>query len=360
MFDKLVDLLKQRKDSNTYRSLSSTSNLVDFCSNDYLGLGRLNYDHIKVSGGATGSRLISGNYPLIQEFEEQLAFFHQSETALVYTSGYTANVGLFSSVPRKGDTIFYDELIHASVKDGMRLSYAKHYSFKHNNCQDLQSKLNLATGAIYVVVESIYSMDGDQAPLKELVKLCEENNCCLIVDEAHSVGVYGEKGEGLVQNLGLEKSVPIRVVTFGKAIGGHGAAVLCNEIVRNFVINYSRSFIYTTANSPHTIAQNQVAYQLMQNTELVAQLRKVITLFKSLQEEFPQLNWISSDSAIQCLVIGEVEETKAKSEELLKNGFDVRAILAPTVPVGSERLRICLHAYNTPDELKRIFYLLNK
>ena len=225
--------LAQRKEQGTFRSLKTVENQIDFTSNDYLGFARSKELKRRISEaekafskagiGSTGSRLLTGNSKLAEDVEHQIASFHCSETALIFNSGYDANVGLFSSLGRNVNCIVYDELIHASVHDGMRLSRAELKSFKHNHVESLRSVLSELDGAVMVAVESVYSMEGDLAPLKELVDVCNEFNTDLIVDEAHAVGLFGE-GRGRVSELDLEDEVYARLATFSKAIGCHGAA----------------------------------------------------------------------------------------------------------------------------------------
>ena len=351
-FKKQKHLLAQREEANAFRFLRQTEGLVDFCSNDYLGLAqrgdKLKSTYFKGSGG---SRLLAGNYPEVEHLESFLAKFHQCESALVFNSGYNANVGFFSSVPQKGDTILCDELIHASIKEGMRLSYAKSYSFKHNDVEDLKKKLRHAEGDIYVVVESVYSMDGDSAPLLKLTDFCEENQLILVVDEAHAVGVFGDHGKGLVQSLGLEERIPIRVVTFGKAIGAHGAAVLSNQLIKHFLINFSRSFIYTTALPPYAIQAIESSYSILKKENLIQVLFDKIRLFKSQFSNLKSNFFIKSDSSIQCILFPGNELVKSVSRFLMEAGFDVRPVISPTVKKGQERIRICLHVFNTDEEI---------
>lgn len=361
-FDKQKHLLAKREATNAFRFLKSTSSdSIDFCSNDYLGLSKNgeNFEG-KVVKGSGGSRLLAGNYSEIESLELYLTRFHKSESALLFNSGYNANVGFFSAVPQKGDTIIYDELIHASIKDGMRLSFAKCFSFKHNDLIDLAKKIDRAEGDVYIAVEAVYSMDGDVAPLEALVNLSENKNICLIVDEAHSVGVYGEKGEGLVQELKLESKIPIRVVTFGKAIGAHGAVVLSNSIVKDFLINYCRSFIYTTALPPYSVSSIQSSYKELESGDRTSEIRDRIRYFKLLVSEFDNINLIDSSSAIQCVICPGNKEVKEVSEKLSGLGFIVPSVLSPTVPEGKERLRICLHVFNSESEIKRLVIGLAK
>ena len=206
---------------------------------------------------------------------------------------------------------------------------------------------------IYVVVESVYSMDGDMAPLTEIVAVCKKYNAALIVDEAHAVGIFGN-GKGLVSELGLENNVFARVVTFGKAVGVHGAAILGSNELRDYLINFSRAFIYTTALPLHSIVSIKNAHEfLLQNLSRIDQLKKLITYFKS-QIVNHKSQIINSDSPIQCIVIPGNNEVKAMADKLQQNGFDVRPILSPTVPKGQERLRICLHSFNSKEEVDNL------
>ena len=351
-FLKQKNLLTQRETSNSFRSLNTPNHLIDFSSNDYLGLSKKGeeFKGIQIKGSG-GSRLIAGNYSQIVDFETTLSTFHHSDEALIFNSGYNANVGFFSAVPQKGDTIIYDELIHASVKDGMRLSFAKSYSFKHNDIQDIKKKLRYAEGDIYVAVESVYSMGGDSAPLIDLVEFCSKENLILVVDEAHGVGVFGDNGEGLVQCLHLEEKIPIRIITFGKAIGAHGAAILSNSIIKNFLINFCRSFIYTTALPPYTIQSLTHSYSLLKNGRLTFALQAKIKLFKTQFSKIESKKIIPSNSSIQCILFPGNELVRSVSDFLFEAGFYVKPILSPTVKQGEERIRICIHVFNTNNQL---------
>lgn len=356
----LLQQLALRTENGLIRKLTSSTLPFDFCSNDYLGFARssklsaLIETQMKqlgfVKNGATGSRLLSGNHPYTEATEQLIADFHEAATGLSYNSGYDANIGLLSSIPQRGDTIITDELIHASLIDGARLSYAERYKFKHNDLADLEQKLKLAKGLIYVVVESIYSMDGDYAPLLEINALCRRYGAHLIVDEAHATGVIGPKGKGLVVQLGLQNDVFARIITFGKAIGAHGAIILGSETLRNFLLNFSRSFIYTTALPLHSILTVKCAYQLLTNGDEQYQLSNKIALYNQLINDL-QLPTIQSSSAIQTVLFNNNESARQAATKLQQSGFDVRAILSPTVPIGKERLRICLHAYNSDQEI---------
>jgi 8-amino-7-oxononanoate synthase len=351
--------LHQRKHDDNFRVLKTASGLIDFCSNDYLGFARSEELKALVEAelqkypnylnGSGGSRLLSGNTVFTEELEQQIADFHQAEAGLIFNSGYDANLGLFSCLPQRGDTIITDELIHACIIDGARLSLANRFSFKHNDLDDLEKKLKNAKGICYIAVESVYSMDGDEAPLQEIIQLTIKYNANLIVDEAHATGVFGG---GLVQQQQLENQVFARTVTFGKALGSHGAIVLGSDNLRNYLINFARSFIYTTAPAFHQLLTTKMAYQLLENsTEKQQRLSKLISIFKNtLQKKHSNL-LIESNSAIQSILIPGNANAKQMAQQLQKNGFDVRAILSPTVAAGMERLRICIHTYNTEEEI---------
>ena len=358
--DFLLQKLNERTENGLLRKLTVTAQKIDFCSNDYLGFARSQKLNASIDqeikrlnftqNGAAGSRLISGNHPYTEETEQFVANFHQAEAGLIFNSGYDANLGILSSIPQRGDTIITDELIHASLIDGARLSHAERYKFRHNDLTDLEQKLKIAKGLIYVVIESIYSMDGDAAPLQEIVQLCKKYKANLIVDEAHATGVFGDQGKGLVVQLGLTDEVFARIVTFGKAIGTHGAIVLGSNLLRNYLINFARSFIYTTAAPIHNIIAINCAYQLLSCSDEQKQIEQKITLYNNLISTL-KLPTIKSESAIQTILFNTNENARKAALSLQNNGFDVKAILSPTVPVGKERLRICLHTFNSDDEL---------
>lgn len=359
--------LDERKLLGNYRALRTESGLVDFCSNDYLGFARSPFlkDEIQREidsypqslNGATGSRLISGNLAYAEDLEKQIAAFHQAEAGLLFNSGYDANVGLFSSLPQKGDTIICDELIHASIIDGARLSYANRYTFRHNDMESLEGKLKQAKGICYVVIESVYSMDGDTPPISEIIQLTEQYGANLIVDEAHAVGLYPQ---GLISHLSLQDKVFARVVTFGKALGCHGAIILGNDLLRQYLINFARSFVYTTAASFHQLAAVKMAYQVVARSGAdILRLQQNIQYFKSKIQPNPAYPLLQSDSAIQCIILGSNDKAKLAAQQLQTAGLDVRPILSPTVAHNAERIRICLHSYNTTEEINLLTSTIN-
>jgi 8-amino-7-oxononanoate synthase len=367
--------LEQRKQNNALRSLPLVTNRIDFSSNDYLGFSKsevifdqthqfLVDNHFKTNG-ATGSRLISGNHSLYQKTEDVIAQFHECESALIFNSGYDANVGFFSAVPQRNDVILYDELCHASIRDGIQLSNAKSYKFQHNDVEDLERLIKRSQNestVIYVAIESVYSMDGDSPHLEEMLLLCEKHNCYLVVDEAHALGVFGEKGEGLLQSLGFQNRVFARIMTFGKGLGCHGAAILGSSELQQYLVNFARSFIYTTGLSPHSVATILIAYQQLEsNTDSILKLKENSVHFNQQKMLLGLKNmFVYSKSAIQCAIIPGNEKVKAIALQFQEKGFDVKPILSPTVPEGQERLRFCLHSYNSKEEISLVLETLSK
>jgi 8-amino-7-oxononanoate synthase len=351
----LYKKIKERLDQNAFRQLPLPDNKIDFCSNDYLGIVKNNLLrelailNREWKTGSTGSRLLAGNYPLIEELETALAKFHDANAALIFNSGYDANVGLLSSIPQRGDTIIYDQLCHASIRDGIRLSFAQSFSYAHNDLDNLEKRLKQTEGNVFVVTETVFSMDGDMCALKEIVELCEKYNAHLIIDEAHATGIIGEKGEGLVQQLQLQQRIFCRMHAFGKAAGCHGSVVLGSKQLKDFLINYARSFVYSTALPEHSIACIKASYEVFpfMNDER-KQLKNLITHFQNADIAYQKLE---SKTPVQVVVIPGNDAVKAVAKKLQDCNLDVRAILYPTVPRGRERLRIVLHAFNTIKEL---------
>jgi 8-amino-7-oxononanoate synthase len=364
--ERLQKKIQLRKENKSLRTLKLPENLIDFSSNDYLGFSKkINEDkeqHSKslIQNGATGSRLLSGHSHLFETTEKQIAEFHYTEAALLYNSGYDANLGLLSAILLRGDVVIYDEWSHASIRDGITMGFAKTVKFKHNDLDHLQQLLEKfkGTAECYIVTETIFSMDGDQPDLKRLVHLSQMYNANLIVDEAHAIGVFGNKGQGLIQHLGLESKIFARIVTYGKALGCHGASILGSNDLKEFLINFSRPFIYTTAMPPHALSVIGKAYKALSQdggSNSLNKLQNNITVFIN---EVAKLQlkeiFIESVSAIQsCVVSGNVQAKQA-SEFLREKGYDVRPILSPTVPEGKERLRFCIHSFNSKDEITQV------
>lgn len=369
--ENLIQKLESRKQNNSLRQLPSFNNLVDFSSNDYIGFSKSEtifkqahhylIENEIIQNGATGSRLISGNHALYQNSEIFIAEFHEAESALIFNSGYDANVGFFSAVPQRNDVILYDELSHASIRDGIIMSNAKSYKFNHNDFEDLERLvLKFPDTNIYIVTETVFSMDGDSPNLEELVALSEKYNCYLVVDEAHTLGVFGEKGEGLAQYLQLHNKIFARIMTFGKGLGCHGAVVLGSIELKEYLVNFARSFIYTTGLSPHSVATILVAYQHLEiEKQTIERLRQNIIFFNQ-QKNLLGLKpmFVRSKSAIQSAIVPGNENVKQLAQQLQDKGFDVKPILSPTVPEGQERLRFCIHSYNSQEEINQVLGLL--
>ena len=369
MTNHITQKLEEREQSGSIRNLNATSGLIDFVSNDYLGLSRSkelfnkisSYDYSKEVNvnGSTGSRLLAGNSETAQTLEAKLAKIFKSEAALLFNSGYVANLALISCLPQRGDTILYDSLSHVCLKEGALLSKAQRFSFRHNDCNDLENKLKQATGNVYILIESVYSMDGDTAPFGDLLNLAKSYDAKVIVDEAHSTGLYGEKGAGKLCVLGLENEVFARVHTFGKAMGVHGAVICGSEELISFLINFARPFIYTTALPIHSLFSIDAAFDyLADHIELQKLSKDKIFYFNSLfnQEigKSEKLRKLESHTPIQPIVVPGNERVKSIANELQNNGFDVRPILSPTVKIGEERLRISIHTHNTEKEIQNL------
>ncbi len=376
MMENAQDILKSfldgRKSNHSLRQLSAPANLIDFYSNDYLGLAN-SYSLSKLTesiiaeknsgklNGSTGSRLLSGNSIEHLDLEKLIAEFHDVESALLFNSGYDANLGLMSCLTRPEDSIYYDELSHASILDGIKLAKGSSYKFRHNDISDLETKLSNGSGVKFVIAESIYSMDGDLSPMLELYNVCQKYNANLIIDEAHSAGIYGSHGRGLVNESSLSKNIFARIVTYGKAFGCHGAAVLGSTLLKDYLINRARPFIYSTALAPHAVSTISAAYRLMPELDNTrSQLFKNISFFNSLKEVYQMHSLQKCNSAIQSLIIPGNHEVKLVAESFQKSGYGVKPILSPTVPKGKERLRICIHAFNTEEELKALAQLIKK
>ncbi|WP_261374482.1 aminotransferase class I/II-fold pyridoxal phosphate-dependent enzyme [Dokdonia sp. Hel_I_53] len=373
------------------RTLPVLKEGVDFSSNDYLGFSnnpafakaisknahQILQRHGLYSNGATGSRLITGNHKLYELAETRIAQFHGGPSALLFNSGYDANVGFFQSVPQRGDIILYDEYIHASIRDGIQMSFGKGFKFKHNSLADLEETVCRLRDnyhitdrpndiEIYVVTESVFSMDGDSPDLVKMANLCKKFNLKFVVDEAHAVGVLGDQGEGLVQDLNIVDKVFARIVTFGKGMGAHGAAIIGSADLKTYLINFARSFIYTTGLPPHSVAIIIAAYEYLsdqhaKDVSVVTQLQSVILNFKRELDSYDIAHhFIECHAAIHCIVIAGVEKVQNIAKELAALGLSIKPILSPTVAKGQERLRICLHAYNTEEEIHSLVTYLNK
>lgn len=336
--------------------------VLNFSSNNYLGLA--SHPALKKAAkeaidrygcGAVASRLISGNMTLHEELEEKLAKLKGTEAALVFNSGFQANVGIIPALVGEGDVIFSDELNHASIIDGCRLARAKTVVYPHCDPTGLEDALknSQANGRKLIVTETLFSMDGDEAPLAEIVLLSERYGALVMVDEAHATGVAGPNGAGIAAKLGLGERIPIQMGTLGKALGGFGAYVAGSRALRELLINRCRSFVFTTALPPAVLAAAIAAIDL-----LYQEPQRRLALWhniRALREGLRNLGFSlgSGESQIVPLVTGDAEKCMAFSERLLEKGVFAQGIRPPTVPEGTSRLRITLMATHTHEHLHR-------
>ncbi|KAI9247201.1 pyridoxal phosphate-dependent transferase [Phascolomyces articulosus] len=368
----LASVLNKRQQIAKRRQLVVNSpTAIDFSSNDFLGLAqntalRQRYlnelESMETILGSTGSRLLDGNSQYAFDLERQIAQFHRADTALLFNSGFDANTGLLSTLPQKGDIVIYDELIHASVHEGMRVSRAgRLIPFKHSNVTDLDrvlTEIGSTDKNVFIAVETVYSMDGDVVPLVEIVQLLrkywpKKENGYIIVDEAHATGVYGENGRGVVCQLGLEKEIFARLHTFGKSLASNGAAVLGSNTLRDYLINYARPLIYSTFMSFNSLASVKCAYDILEcgeTQEIQTHLHNITRQFRE-AIQLPTGTLLPSDSPIQGIVLNGNAPVRALAGYLNKRGFIVKPICSPTVPKGQERVRICLHGHNTAEQV---------
>lgn len=352
-----MHLLARRKQFGNLRSLKLKPNLVDFASNDYLGLARS--PHLKRAVliewqslghlGSTGSRLLTGNHNYIEELEAQIANFHGFESGLLFNCGFMANLGLLSCITTQKDIILFDAHIHASIHMGIDVAQGQSFPFRHNDLNHLEKRLKLvpANTKAYICIESIYSTDGSIAPLTQIYQLSLKYNAHLIVDEAHAVGLFGKEGEGLVYQAGLNGKIFAQVVTFGKALGTFGAIVLGDHQLKETLVNFSQPFIYTTALPFPVLASIKCSYNLFPKLAYerahLKELIEIVNCSQSPIQPFPMANNSTAHRVV---------------EAIAKEGFDVRALLSPTVQRGQEKIRLTLHAFNSKQELQKLLPLL--
>ena len=372
--------LDRRSAEGALRGLRLPTGLVDFSSNDYLGLARSGEQARRLAArladagrtGAGGSRLLTGHHPDVEALEARAAAFHGSEAALFFASGYHANAAVVASLAGRGDFVAFDRLVHASLHEGMRLCRAECRGFAHNDPDALEDLLAAAPAGSrrLVLVESVYSMDGDLAPLAELAAVAERHGAALVVDEAHGAGLLGPAGAGLVPALGLGEAVWARVVTYGKAFGAAGACVLGSAALRDWLVNHARAFIYSTGPLAAQVAAVALAYDAV---ALADDARaRVAALRERLLAGLAGTPWAPPEperlaAAVVPLVLpaaaGEGDAARnraivALAGRLAGAGLDLRPIRRPTVPPGGERLRCCLHAHNTGAEVDALLAAL--
>ena len=338
---------------------------INFCSNDYLGLStdaRLRQAvAAALAGGSpvgsTGSRLLSGHALIWDELENELAQFAGAEAALYFNSGYAANTGLFSCVLQRDDVIFSDSTNHASIIDGIRLSGAHKVIFPHLDLNVLEDELRRAApgrSQKFIAVESVFSMNGDRAPIDVLLTLAERYGAELIVDEAHATGVLGPQGQGLVAAAGATHRVLAVVHTCGKALAGMGAFVLCSNVLKQYLVNHARTFIFSTALPPYIAAQVGAAIRIAAAADADrSRLRDLATHLRTRLRD-NGFDTARSDSQIVPVMLGENECALALAARLGEDGFAVRAVRPPTVPQGTARLRLSLTVRHTTEVLDRL------
>ncbi len=371
----IEEFLKDREKLGLLRKLKpSTSRLsgkinfggreyLDFSSNDYLGLSghpelkKAAAEAIDKFGVAScASRLLSGDTEIFHQLEDTVAKFKGKEAALVFNSGYQANLGIISSLFTKGDCILSDRLNHASIIDGILLSQTKLFRFQHNDCQHLEELLKKERDKFknaLIITESIFSMDGDRAPLKELVRLKEKYNCQIMVDEAHATGVFGENGSGLVEEEGLSDRIDLIMGTFSKALAGFGAYLATSKTITDYLVNTCRSFIYSTALPPAVIASNLVSLKLVKGEP---QRRKaLLSMAEMLRKRLQGKGFLlKGSSQIVPVILGDNLKALESAEKIQEKGFWVMPVRPPTVPVGQARLRISLSYYHNQETLDKL------
>jgi 8-amino-7-oxononanoate synthase len=334
---------------------------IDLASNDFLGLA--SHPHLleamreallRLGAGATGSRLLSGHLPAFAALEERLADFCGSEDALLFSSGYAANVGLLQTVVRAGDLVLSDALNHASLIDGLRLTRARKIVYPHQDLEAVEQALRLPRGdaRAFVVTESVFGMEGDLTPLRALADLCEDQAALLIVDEAHATGLHGPRGAGRVEELGLRDRVLATVHTGGKALGSGGAWVAAPRELVDHLVNRARTFVFSTAPLPVLSAAIQAALDLLAlEPERRAEVqRKAALVRQALREQGVEGG---GGSAVIPVLVGSNRAAVALQDGLAAEGFDVRAVRPPTVPDGTARLRVTARAPVPDAELLR-------
>lgn len=369
---KKANLWRERKQLSSPqqpRQIVDGQSLLTFCSNDYLGLAcdkqLVGYvSDNEIGYGAGSSHLVNGHFESHENLEKSLAEFFGYEACLTFSSGYMANVGVIAAIAKKGDLVLQDKLNHASLIDGGKLSDAKMLRYHHNDLKNLEQRLiDNNDQATLVVTDGVFSMDGDIAPLKEISALCEKYNAMLMVDDAHGVGMLGDQGRGSLSHFGLtSKDVPIMVGTMGKSLGTTGAFVLANKDVINYLVQFCRTYIYTTATPPKSSEITSVALKLLAaSDEKRTHLNKLISYFKSEMNKIG-MELLPSNTAIQPIIIGEAKRALEISNRLKQLGILVTAIRPPTVPVGTSRLRITLtaaHSFKDVDQLINAFKEIN-
>ncbi|ADC47892.1 8-amino-7-oxononanoate synthase BioF [Methanobrevibacter ruminantium M1] len=384
---KLKEELEELKNNNLNRTIDdlrfiSSTKAIDKDGKEFLVFGTNNYlglthqpDVINASKkastygtGSTGSRLTTGASFEARELEENLSKFKSTESTLIFNTGYMANLGIIYTLTKEDDIIFSDQLNHASIIDGTRISKAKVRVYKHKDTKDLENLIqteikelkekNINSSNFFIVTDGVFSMDGDIAPLPELVEIANKYNCCLIIDDAHATGVIGKTGKGTVEyykdktGIDLTESVDLQIGTLSKALASEGGFVCGKKTYIDYLINKSRPFIFSTALSPSTIASANAALNLLKknSNEYLTKLQNNTKLMRNLLKE-GGLNVIDGETPIIPIIIGPADLTNKFSKELEKEGILVSAIRPPSVPKGESRLRLTVIATHTKEEI---------
>lgn len=329
----------------------SSNNYLNFADNEKITKEFLDTVGYKYSLGSASSRLLTGTLPVYKELESLLSGLYKKEAALIFNSGYHANVGISSALNQKGDVIFSDKLNHASIIDGMRLSEGKFFRFPHNNIEALENLIKRERenyNNAFIITESVFSMDGDIADLEKIVELKKKYNCYLIIDEAHAFGVFGENGLGIAESLGIIDDIDLIVGTFGKAVGSMGAFVVGSKVFIDFLINKSRPFIFSTALPPICIAFSKWVIE-----HKFPETRQKCQRMLSIAKKF------GSESHIIPVIVGGNKETVDLCEILFHNGYFTLPIRPPTVPTGTSRIRLSLTCEIEEEEVNLLMEKIN-
>ncbi len=359
---KIRQFLEEREEENLLRGLAEVfpgkearirvegREFINFSSNDYLGLSKhpllaeAAKEALEMGVGSGASRLMTGSTNIHHELEEKVAHFKEKPAALVFNSGYQANIGIISALCGKDDVVFFDKLSHASIVDGVRLSGAAFFRFRHNDTDHLESLLRKERENYHsamIITETVFSMDGDIAPVEEIVRLKKEHECLLMLDEAHATGIFGEKGAGLTEETGTAEDVDIIMGTFSKALGSFGAYAATSAEVRDFLVNACRSFIYSTALPPSVIAANIAVLDIAQHESY--RRRTLLLNADHLRSKLKEEGFdVKGNSQIVPVILGGNEQAVRASESLKEKGYWVMPVKPPTVPKGEARLRISL------------------
>ncbi len=341
------------------RALYEGREMLDLASNDYLGLGDRAFhpkEEMALPWGAGASRLVSGNHPSVREFEREFASFKQTEDVLLFNSGYTANIGIISALCGRGDIIFSDRLNHASMIDGALLSRAELVRYRHRDMNELEQALKKTTydKKKLIVTDAVFSMDGTLAPLADLVTLKERYGALLMVDEAHSGGLFGADGQGLTHHLGLSNRVDLQMGTYSKAYGRFGAYVACSALIRDYLINKARAFMYTTALPPVLVAAIRQNWLRARSESWRRQ--HVLMLAEKFRSGLHMLGYNIGDSQCQIvpLIVGDNRSAIALAQQLQTQNILAVAIRPPTVPHGTARIRFSWTAAHSEQDVEAV------